>query len=163
MIAWILPVAAPSDDVRPQTAITVTDRRWSMCHLKTTALMLNVLAKQAAAEAGADEAIFVRGDVVTEGAVTNFFCVRDGKVITHPTGPHILTGITRGAALEVLAEQDVEVDLSPLPAAALESLDEAFITGTGWRSPRSSRSTAARSATARSGPSRAWPWTATAR
>jgi D-alanine transaminase len=131
VIAWILPVAPASPEVRTQTAITVPDRRWSMCHLKTTGLMLNVLAKQAAAEAGADEALFIRGDVVTEGAVTNFFAVLDGKVVTHPAGPHILSGITRGAALEVLAEQDVEVDLSPLPAAALERLDEAFITGTG--------------------------------
>jgi D-alanine transaminase len=131
VIAWILPVAPPSDQVSPQTAITIVDRRWSMCHLKSTGLMLNVLAKQAAAEAGADEALFVRGDVVTEGAVTNFFGVRHGKAITHPAGPHILTGITRGAALEVLAEQDVDVDLLPLSSAALQTLDEAFITGTG--------------------------------
>jgi D-alanine transaminase len=131
VIAWILPVAPASPEVKPQTAITVPDRRWSMCHLKTTGLMLNVLAKQAAAEAGADEALFIRDDSVTEGAVTNFFGVRDGRVNTHPAGRHILSGITRGAALEVLAEQDVDVDLSPLAAAELENLDEAFLTGTG--------------------------------
>ena len=51
--AWILPVPPASDDVQPQTAITVTDRRWSMCHLKTTGLMLNVLAKQQAVESAA--------------------------------------------------------------------------------------------------------------
>lgn len=131
VIAWILPVPPASDEVQRQTAITVADRRWGMCHLKTTGLMLNVLAKQRAVEAGANEAIFVRDEVVTECTVSNFFGVRGGKAVTHPTGPHILSGITRGAALELLAHQGVEVDISPLRARDIGSLDEAFITGTG--------------------------------
>jgi D-alanine transaminase len=131
VVAWILPVAPASAEIRPQTVITVLDRRWSMCHLKTTALMLNVLAKQEAAEAGADEALFVRDDVATECAVSNFFGVREGDAITHPTGPHILSGITRRAALQLLSDRGVDVDVSPIRATELESLDEAFITGTG--------------------------------
>ena len=131
VVAWILPVAAPTNAVRSNKAITVADRRWSMCHLKTTGLMLNVLAKQEAAESGADEAIFVRNDLVTEGTMSNFFGARDGRAFTHPEGPHILSGITRAAALELLTAQGVQVEVTPLRASEIESLDEAFITGTG--------------------------------
>lgn len=130
VVAWILPVPPESDVVR-QRAITVPDRRWQMCNVKSTGLLLNVLAKQAAAEAGADEAIFVRDDVVTEGGATNFFAVFGGTVFTHPQGPHILPGITRTAAIELLRQRGVVVMEQPWPAERIGLLEEAFVTGTG--------------------------------
>ena len=92
-VVWIFPVTSDSPEVAVQRAITVSDRRWEMCNIKSTGLLLNVLAKQAAAEANADEAIFVRDGVVTEGASTNFFGVVGPTVFTHPHGAHILSGM----------------------------------------------------------------------
>jgi D-alanine transaminase len=59
----------PPDAVRARGAAAVTypDVRWGRCDLKTVNLLPNVLAKQAAAEAGAYEGVFVRDGVVTEG------------------------------------------------------------------------------------------------
>ena len=131
VIAWILPVPPDSEEGVIQRAITVPDRRWEMCNVKTTGLLLNVLAKQAAAEAGAQEAIFVRNGVATEGAATNFFGVIDSAVHTHPRGPHILPGVTRMVALELLERQGVTVVEEPIPAERLPLVEEAFTTGTG--------------------------------
>jgi D-alanine transaminase len=131
IVAWIFPVTPDSPEVAMQRAITVSDRRWEMCHVKSTGLLLNVLAKQAAAEAGADEAIFVRNGVVTECGSTNFFGVVGSTVFTHPQGPHILSGVTRTVVLELLELQGVTAVEQPLPGDRLPLLNEAFVTATG--------------------------------
>jgi D-alanine transaminase len=111
-------------------AITVPDRRWGMCHVKSVGLLLNVLAKQAALDAGVAEAIFVRDGMLVEGANTNFFAVRDERLITHPEGPQLLSGITRRVALEIAATDGIPVELRGLKAEELSTIDEAFLTGT---------------------------------
>lgn len=131
IVAWIFPVPPDSEEVTVQRAITVPDRRWELCNIKSTGLLLNVLAKQAAAEAGAQEAIFVRNGIVTEGGATNFFGVVGSTVFTHPQGAHILPGITRTVALELLEKQGVTVVEQPWSAERLPVLEEAFVTGTG--------------------------------
>ncbi|HKQ00438.1 MAG TPA: aminotransferase class IV [Actinomycetes bacterium] len=132
-----LVIASPVPPLDPVTysqgvrAITVPDRRWGMCDVKTVGLLLNVLAKQAALDAGVAEAIFVRDGVVVEGASANFFAVRDDRLITHPEGPQILPGITRQAALENAAAECIPVELRGLKVEELATIDEAFLTGTG--------------------------------
>jgi D-alanine transaminase len=133
----ILVIASPVPPLDPATyaqgvrAITVPDRRWGMCDVKTVGLLLNVLAKQTALDAGVAEAIFVRDGVVVEGASANFFAVRDDRLITHPEGPLILPGITRQAALENAAAECIPVELRGLKVEELPTIDEAFLTGTG--------------------------------
>ena len=106
------------------------DLRWRRCDLKTTGLLANVLAKQQAHENGAFECWMVSEGIVTEGASSNAWIVRDGYVQTHPLGPAVLGGITRELILE-LATADgikmVERGFSPDEAAAA---DEAFTTST---------------------------------
>jgi D-alanine transaminase len=133
VVAWLLPAGSPDAKAleRGIDAITVPDRRWSMCNVKTTGLLLNVLARQEAVERGAAEALFVRDDVITEGAVTNFLGVLDGRVVTHPDGPFVLPGITRTAVADILAEQGEELDFTPIETSQLPRLEEAFIAGTG--------------------------------
>jgi D-alanine transaminase len=131
VIAWVLAMPPDSQEITIQRAITAPDRRWEMCNVKSTGLLLNVLAKQAAADAGVWEALFVRDGVVTEGAATNFFGVSDSTVYTHPEGSRILPGITRTAALELLEQQGVTVVQEPCPAERLPFLEEAFVTGSG--------------------------------
>jgi D-alanine transaminase len=86
--------------------------------------------QQAAVDAGVAEAIFVRDGMLVEGANTNFFAVRDGRLITHPERPQLLSGITRRVALEIAATDGIPVELRGLKAEELSTIDEAFLTGT---------------------------------
>jgi len=85
-------------------AILVPDERWGRCDIKTVMLLPNVLAAQAAREAGAIDAILTRDGIAWEGTKANLFCVTNGVVRTAPNGPRILPGVTRLAALEAAAE-----------------------------------------------------------
>ncbi len=111
-------------------AITVPDRRWHMCHVKSVGLLLNTLAKQAAIEAGAQEALFVRDGVITEGSATNAFAVFDGAVHTHPEGPHVLTGITRQVICALCRQEGIPLREEPFLVSRLYRADEAFVSGT---------------------------------
>ena len=64
--------------------VTVPETRWAHPHVKTLQLLPNVLAKQAARDAGAFEAWFVdRDGFVTEGASTNAWIVTpEGTLVT---------------------------------------------------------------------------------
>ncbi|MEX0702276.1 MAG: aminotransferase class IV [Planctomycetales bacterium] len=111
--------------------ITHPDLRWKRCDIKSVNLLGNVLANQAAAEAGCGEAILIaeNGDV-TEGTHTSLFGVKGGKLLTSPRGPHILPGITRGFVFQLAERVDVPVSEEPLRAETLRQIDELFLCGT---------------------------------
>ncbi len=90
---------AASDGI---AVITRPDERWARVDIKTTGLLPNVLAKQAAREAGAREAWLVdRDGYVTEGGSTNAWIVTtDGVLVTRPAARGILRGITRTVLLK---------------------------------------------------------------
>ncbi len=127
--------APPADEelaARGARLITHPDQRWARCDIKTTALLANVLAREQAARAGAEEALLYRPDgTITECTAANFFAVVDGVVRTHPADTWILQGVTRAAVLDLCRTLEIPcreeaLRLGDLPAAA-----EAFITGTG--------------------------------
>jgi D-alanine transaminase len=111
--------------------VTQPDIRWHRCDIKSTNLLGNVLAMQAAVEAGAEEAILYRPDgTLTEGTHTSFFGVRDGAVLTAPNSPEILPGITRGLVLRLAARAGVPVAEQVLTRQDLDRVAELFLTGT---------------------------------
>jgi D-alanine transaminase len=83
--------------------ITVPETRWSRVDIKTVSLLPNALARQAAREAGAQEAWFVDAEgFVNEGASSNAWIVTPaGELVTAPTSAMILKGITRTVLVEV--------------------------------------------------------------
>jgi D-alanine transaminase len=111
-------------------AITVPDRRWARVDIKTINLLPNVMAQQAAAEAGVADALFVRDGIVIEGAHNNFFAVFDGTLVTHPASNVILHGITRGYVLTLARGLGMEVVERPIQVEELARAEEAFFTGT---------------------------------
>jgi D-alanine transaminase len=111
-------------------AVTVPDRRWARVDIKTVGLLANVLAQQAAAEAGATDALFVKDGIAIEGAHSNFFAVLGGTLVTHPTTNVILPGITREYVLELARQLDVSVEERPIQIEELWDAEEAFFTGT---------------------------------
>jgi len=112
------------------SAVTVPDRRWSRVDIKSIALLPNVLAQQAARDAGADESVFVHDGVAIEGAHANFWAVLDGTVVTHPVTNRILPGITRATVLRLARERGHAVRERPIQVEELRGADEIFLTGT---------------------------------
>ena len=114
---------------------TVPDERWKRCWVKSIALLANVLAKNEAVEAGADEAVFVDDDpklgrIVSECSASNVFVVKGGKVVTAPVGPKVLPGITRLVLAQVAKQAGVEFIERPVRFDEALAADEVFITST---------------------------------
>ena len=112
------------------SAITVEDVRWGRCDIKSINLLPNVMARQRAREAGATEAIFVRGDEVIEGAVSNVLLVKGGTVLTAQEDHKILAGVTRRVVLDLARKRGVTVREGRVSMQDLRQADEAFATGT---------------------------------
>jgi len=110
------------------SAITLEDIRWKYCHIKTIALLPNVMLRQQALEAGAVEAILVRDNEVTEGAASNLFIVRDGTIITPPKGPVLLPGITRDLVLELAQQAGIPWRETSISPEQLKTADEIWLT-----------------------------------
>jgi len=110
------------------SAITLEDIRWKYCHIKTIALLPNILLRQQALDAGAVEAILVRDDEVTEGAASNLFIVRDGEILTPPKGPLLLPGITRDLVLELAHQAGIPCRETRIHPDELKSADEIWLT-----------------------------------
>jgi D-alanine transaminase len=112
--------------------VTTPDIRWKRCDIKVTALLPNVLAKQGAYEAGAFEAWLVdEKGFVTEGTSTNAWIVTaDGKLVTRTADHAILNGITRRAALKLLAGEGIAFEERPFALAEARMAREAFLTST---------------------------------
>ena len=110
--------------------LSVPDDRWKRCWIKSTALLSNVLAKNAALSAGCDEAAFIDNGNLTEGSASNVFAVFGGKLVTHPVGSKCLPGITRGLVLELAEQMGIEIDERAIREEEAPRADEMFITST---------------------------------
>ncbi|MGI9625658.1 MAG: aminotransferase class IV, partial [Longimicrobiales bacterium] len=111
-------------------AITIPDQRWTRIDIKAIALLPNVLAQQAAVDAGVDDAIYVKDGMAMEGAHNNLFAVFNGVVTTAPKTNYILHGITRDVVLELANGLDLPVEERSIPVSELYEADEVFFTGT---------------------------------
>jgi D-alanine transaminase len=112
-------------------AITYADLRWSRCDIKSTILLGNVLAAQAAKEAGVAEALLYLPDgTLVEGSKTSLFAVFDGVLRTAPVSQDILPGITRGFVLKLAEEQHYPVKEQAINRNGLSRISELFLTGT---------------------------------
>ena len=111
--------------------ISTADLRWKRCDIKSIALLPNILAKQAAAQVGAFEALLVNAEGrVTEGASTTAFCIQAGRLYTAPIGPHILPSITRGILLDLARKLGLPIDEEFCMLEQFKAADEVFLAGT---------------------------------
>lgn len=110
--------------------ISLPENRWARVDIKSVGLLPNVLAKQAAKEAGAREAWFVDASGhVTEGASTNAWIVtRDGIIVTRPAEEGILRGITRTVVMEEARALGYRMEERPFSLTEAHDAAEAFIT-----------------------------------
>lgn len=103
-------------------AVTAEDPRWSRCDIKAVALLPNVLLRQQAVDEGAHEAILHRNGLVTEGAASTLFTVRDGVLATPRLHEGVLPGVTREVILELAERHGLAYQRRPI---AVEELFEA--------------------------------------
>jgi D-alanine transaminase len=125
----IAPYPASADDWT-LAAITRPDERWRRCDIKSVGLLPNVLAKTAARDAGAGEAILFDADgQVTEGASTTVWIVDAAGVLrTRPLDHAVLPGCTRQALADLLREEGIDFAERGFSLAELRAAREAFLT-----------------------------------
>ena len=127
-------MTTPFDDPDPVvgsegiSATTINDIRWQHCHIKSIALLGNVLLKQQAAAADSYEAILIRNGNATEGAASNLFIVSGGEIITPPISNALLPGITRDVVLELAAKAQLPYRESDIPLQQLLEAEEVWLT-----------------------------------
>jgi len=125
--------ATEAKAARGMGVITTPETRWSRCDIKTVGLLPNVLARQAAREAGAGEAWFVDDlGFVTEGAASNAWILdANGVLRTRDTNANILRGVTRHTLIDIARQEGLAVEERPFTPAEAKAAREAFITGAG--------------------------------
>lgn len=109
--------------------ITVPDIRWQRRDIKSVALLAQVLAKQAAAEAGAGEAWMIEDGKVTEGGSSSaFILTKDDVLVTRHNSSAILPGCTRKAVVALAEERHLRVEERPFTVEEALAAKEAFTT-----------------------------------
>jgi D-alanine transaminase len=133
----IVVTARPHDNVKAENTatdgiavITLADNRWTRPDIKSISLLPNVLAKQAARDAGAREAWFIDAQgFITEGASSNAWIVTaDGEVVTRHADNSILKGISRAVVLEVVAARGLSFTERSFTVVEAKAGREAFVT-----------------------------------
>lgn len=124
------PVVATAGDasIAGIKAVTLPDIRWQHCDIKAITLLPNVLLRQQALDADTAEAILIRDGHALEGAASNLFMVKHGRLVTPPNGPALLPGITRDLVLELAAANDIPCRESTITEAELNTADEIWLT-----------------------------------
>jgi D-alanine transaminase len=116
---------------RKYRIISVEDTRFLHCDVKTLNLIPNVLASQRAAEAGCDEAVFHRGERVTECAHSNIHIIQGGSFVTSPLDNLILPGTARGHLLRFARAAGIPTAERPFTMAELAAADEIIVSSAG--------------------------------
>ncbi len=107
------------------------DIRWDRCDIKSTNLLANVLAMQAAKEAGCVEAVLYLPDgTLTEGSHSSFFGVKDGVLRTAPNSNAILPGCTRRLGIKLAEAAGIPLHEQNLHRDDLGKVTELFLMGT---------------------------------
>jgi len=127
LFAMASPIPDPHPDLAGIKAITLPDQRWARCDIKSTALLPNILARQAAREAGAGEAILLRDGELTEASASSVIIVEGGRLIRRPGGPQLLPGTTTDAVARIAAQAGFECLEERIPEARLRRADEIWI------------------------------------
>jgi D-alanine transaminase len=130
VFAMSTPFVRPSHTLREEgiSVISLPDERWLHCDIKSTALLGNVLARQAAADRGVMEAVMFRDGFLTEGSASNVWVVKDG-ILCAPIRNHlVLEGIRYGLMQEIAESLGIPVQIRRVRQAEVMQADELLLT-----------------------------------
>ena len=124
------PLSLPSEEVRINglACVSMEDKRWLHCDIKATSLLGNVLAAQYAAERGASETIQFRNGFLTEGASSNVWIVRHGRLMAPPKDHLILEGVRYGLLEELCVALGIMLEIRHIARAEVFRADEVLLT-----------------------------------
>jgi D-alanine transaminase len=133
-VPTIVITVLPSKNIHQKTlrnglsVITHQDIRWEKCNIKSIALFANSWIRQKAIESGADDAILVRDNYVTESTFANVFIV-DSKnnLVTRDADNFILCGITRNRIIDLAKKNDINVLEKKFTLKELLTAKEVFL------------------------------------
>jgi len=125
----VQPLVTPSKDMVENGVACVTheDFRWTRCHIKSTSLLGNVLARQVSADVGATETILLRDGMLTEASSSNVFVVKGDVVAAAPQDNLILLGITYDLVTRLAKDGTVKLEIRPIGEAELRNADEIWL------------------------------------
>ena len=132
VFAFVQPFEQADEQQQPKAVKMVShpDLRWKRRDIKTSNLLGQVIAKQAAHNAGAYEALMIDDEgFITEGGATSFFIVTADAIVARPVTNEILHGVTRRSMLKVAQEEDLLVEIRRFTLNEAIGANEAFLTG----------------------------------
>jgi branched-chain amino acid aminotransferase len=98
-------------------------------NIKSLSYLDNILARQGAAQRGADEALLCNtAGELTCASAANVFVVVDGILLTPPVSSGALPGTVRGALLSLAPQLGIRVEERVLYPAIFRQASEAFLT-----------------------------------
>ena len=125
----VQPLVTPSKEAIENGVACVTheDFRWTRCHIKSTSLLGNIMARQVSADVGATETILLRDGMLTEASSSNVFVVK-GNVVAAPPQDHlILLGITYDLVTRLAKDGTVKLEIRPIAERELREADEIWL------------------------------------
>lgn len=130
VFAMTSPLKRPSvqDRTVGLSAICLEDLRWHRCDIKSIALLGNVLAREQAVAQGAAEALLFREDQLTEGAASNIWVVKQGRLLYPPRSQDLLEGIRRSLLVELAESLGIEHQARTISRQEVEEADEVLLT-----------------------------------
>lgn len=129
LLAYITPKALP-DITKTATMITVPDRRYQLCNVKTINLLANLMETEKAKRAGCDEAILVRDRYVMECSHSNLSILCNGVFRTAPLTEQVLPGIARKHLIELCLKLGIPVEEKAFTVEEMMHADEVLQSST---------------------------------
>ena len=122
-------LAKSQEKMRGIHIITVTDKRWGRCDIKTVQLLYSSWMKTYAQKHNSDDAWFTdENGHITEGTSNNAYIVKNSVIITRPVSEDILNGVTRAAVLRLAKETQLTIEERHFTVQEVKQADEAFVT-----------------------------------
>jgi len=130
VFCMVSPFKRPDAKLRQQglSAIGIPDQRWLRCDIKSVSMLGNVLARQAAVDAGVDDVIQFRDGHLTEGSAANIWVVRQGTLMAPLRSRLVLEGIRYGLMEELARDCGIPFQARPITEAEVGSADELMLT-----------------------------------
>lgn len=123
------PIVLPSATARTNgvACVSMEDKRWLHCEIKSISLLGNVLAAQYAAEHEVTESIQFRDGYLTEASASNVWIVKDGVMMGPPKDNLILEGIRYGLIEELCAAHQIPLQARRISKAEVLAADEVML------------------------------------
>lgn len=127
-----LPELLPTDrkTTKQYSIVSMQDKRWKNCHIKSTSLLGNVFHfQQAFAEKFDESLLYNKNNELTECAACNIFIVKNNIVSTPILDNQILPGVTRRMVIDILKQSsEFKCQERVINLSEAQQADEIWIT-----------------------------------